>query len=770
MEEERHRHPHVDPRRPRDGARVGTNPPVFVWKPGPRQRTFGLEVARDEGFTDLLIRLEGLKDPLHLPERAFAPGRYFWRWRHGRSISPVFTFEVPAESVRLEVPPAAEWLKSLPGGHPRIHISGRRLESWRKTMREKRPALAAAVLNAARALSGEAHEIREPDFLPDWQRDYKTAYDRWAKIMWDSRRFVKGAETLALGYLLTGDETLGRAAARRMVSVSNWDPHGSSHIDHNDEAHMSVIWHGPAAVDWVWDLFTAAERKRVVRQFRERGRITYEHMHDRGAYGVTRFNSHAGREIIFLAMIALVFHEEIGEAAKWLDWLRPVLCGIWPIWAGDDGAWAEGPSYGLAYVGIMTMFASALKRGAGIDLYRRPFWRNHALWRKHCLPPYAEWMGFGDHSEPWESTWLRTADLVELIARETGAREFDRYIADLRRYAPRFPTPDKRRAPDIDAALAFAPEPPEKAAPARESGKVLKVFPAAGWAAVRTDLEGAADDVAFIFRSSPFGAVSHSHADNNDFIIHVGGRVMAMPSGYYVGYGSAHHAHWVWHTKAHNCITLSDAGQIMRSFDSTGAVENAFEDERIAYMRGNADASYATTAERCRRHVLFIKRARAFLIVDEFIARTGIPAAVQWNIHGFEPFRVDEGERTFLVTRGASSLEGRFLYSANAFFSLSEGWDPPPMDADERPPQYHLKFTPVGILDRLNLGVVLACGAPRRPRVRMTGETAEGRETVRVGDDTVTVFPAAQPGEALARLAVEGAAYEIRDIGVMALV
>ena len=46
------------------------------------------------------------------------------------------------------------------------------------------------------------------------------------------------------------------------------------------------------------------------------------------------------------------------------------MCGLWPSWAGDDGAWAQGPSYSLAYVTIMTMFASALKRGTGVDLYR----------------------------------------------------------------------------------------------------------------------------------------------------------------------------------------------------------------------------------------------------------------------------------------------------------------------------------------------------------------------------------------------------------------
>ena len=45
---------------------------------------------------------------------------------------------------------------------------------------------------------------------------------------------------------------------------------------------MSVIWHGSHVCDWVWDLFTSEERAQVIEQFRRRGQITFEHMHDLG--------------------------------------------------------------------------------------------------------------------------------------------------------------------------------------------------------------------------------------------------------------------------------------------------------------------------------------------------------------------------------------------------------------------------------------------------------------------------------------------------------
>jgi len=538
---------------------------------------------------------------------------------------------------------------------------------------------------------------------------------------------------------------------------------------------MSVIWDGAKAVDWVWELFTEQERQQVISQFRRRGEITYEHMHGRGSYGVTRFDSHAGREVVFLALLAMVFSDEIEQAGEWLEWLRPVLCGVWPIWAGDDGAWAEGPSYGSAYVSIMTMFASALKHATGVDLYRRPFWANHAHWRRWCLPPYAEWMGFGDHSERWKHTWESNANLVETIQRETGDQTLAPYVEQFRAEAERLDTSQVRHMSALDSKLYLLDA--TDAAPgdtARRQDGVLRVFPGAGWAAVRTHIDDAEHDVAFIFRSSPYGSYSHSHANNNDFIIHVAGKVMAMPSGYYDGYGSAHHTHWNWHTKSHNCVTLSDASQLMRSRDSVGAIEHAFEDDLVAYMMGDADESYLQ-AERCRRHVLFIKPHACFFLVDEFIATPGVYSALQWNIHSWNQFQHDVDARTFTVNRGASSLSGFMMHHQNGVFSLTDGWDPPPADtkpSDQWFMQYHLRYMPVGLVDRRTLGVVLCPGhgALRPPSVET--ERCDGTEVAHVGEDllltsdTGAIAYGPVAAECLAAAVIGDRVYRIGDAGL----
>ncbi len=770
MLEHRHPHPHIDPRQPRNDTEPGTNPPIFAWKPMDNASGYSLTVAADPDLAAPLIDLRGLTDPLWLPEDALPPGDYYWRWGADGEVSEVFRFRVTKRAAVVQVPPAAQWLARLPDSHPRLYLRPEDTPALRHGLTpEKWERLHAA----AEIIVAQEHHIAEPPFLPDRNLDYNAFFRAWSPVMWESRQFVSGAQTLALAYLATGEVKYARAACERMASISLWDPMGSSHLSHNDEAHMSVIWNGSKVCDWVWDQFTEQELALVIEQFRRRGQITYEHMHGSGSYGVTRFDSHAGREIVFLALLALVFHEHIPEARQWLEWLRPVLCGIWPVWAGDDGAWAEGPSYGLAYVGIMTMFATALKRGVGVDLYRRPFWRGHADWRQWCFPYYAEWMGFGDHSERWKGTWESNADLVELIDRETGAGAFSGYVAAQRAVAETLEDRFGDAAPRVDPQSLLAGPAPQAAAPRQSS--VLRVFPAAGWAAFRTDLHDESRDIALLFRSSPFGAVSHSHANQNDFILHAGGRVLAMPSGYYDGYGSRHHTHWVWHTKSHNCVTLSDAGQIMRSHDSQGEIVNAFEDERLAYLCGNADAAYADRASRCRRHVAFLKPHNCFLMVDEFAAAPGIVSALQWNIHSWNAFAVDEEARSFFLVREDSSLRGHFMQHTNAFFTLTDGWDPPPGTnkiSEQWYHQYHLRFTVTGLYSRCVLGVVLAPGCSAVPAASVVTERVERTEVARIGEDVLLVNGGGGiqyetvRSEALAALVIEGCRYEIGDDGV----
>lgn len=79
IEETRHPHPHIDPRRPRAGVREETNPPLFAWKPETMDGPYILEISRSSSFTDSPLRVEGLDDPIYLPEVALEAGAWYRR-------------------------------------------------------------------------------------------------------------------------------------------------------------------------------------------------------------------------------------------------------------------------------------------------------------------------------------------------------------------------------------------------------------------------------------------------------------------------------------------------------------------------------------------------------------------------------------------------------------------------------------------------------------------------------------------------------------------
>jgi len=204
-------------------------------------------------------------------------------------------------------------------------------------------------------------------------------------------------------------------------------------------------------------------------------------------------------------------------------------------------------------------------------------------------------------------------------------------------------------------------------------------------------------------------------------------------------------------------------------------VECVFEDARVAYLRGQADLCYGDRAQRCRRHIVLLKAQTCFLMIDEFQAQPGINSALQWNLHGWAPFLVDEEQRTFLLEREGSSLRGHFLYHLNSFFTLSEGWDPPPeagKQNDQWQMQYNLRFNPMGLAGRMNLAVVLCPGHTQLKPPAVETQRVGATEVAKIGPDLACVNQGQGieyenlRSTALAMLVVQGTHYEITDQGV----
>ncbi|OYN90270.1 hypothetical protein CGZ91_08900 [Parenemella sanctibonifatiensis] len=749
-------HPHLNPRQPRSEFACGTNPPVFVWEvadaaPGASRNR--LTLARDADLSDVVWTVD-TDTPIHLPTAALAPGDYWWTVTSADTADPddtattseTWRFTVPETAPVVEVPEVETWLERMSSAHPRLHVREEELAQLRARFADS--PLREGLLERATATLAEPHDLAEPDHLPDIEEVGQEAWFKaWRGGVEPTQAFVNRAQDMALAYVLTEEPAYARAAAQRIVSLAQWDPDGATEVSVHSEGHMATYWHTAKVTDWVWDHFTEAERGQVIDHYAKRSANQFQQLAHTIPYGTKSFDSHSGRKIVFLSLWALVLADEVPEALTWLRWLRPVTCGIWPVWSGEDGAWAEGPSYASAYVAIMSMLATTLKHQADVDIYQRPFWEGHAQWRRWMLPAYAEWMGFGDGTTAATSRGSNR-DLIETVARETGNGVLRPYLDRLNAQLELEGGEGKEPAPSAEKLLlSLMTEIPEATL---QPESHARIFPGTGWAGIRSHLDGeAADDVAVGFRSSPFGSVSHSHADNNDFFMHVGGQIMLMPSGYYDGYSTDHHAHWARHTKAHNCVTLSDAGQLSRSPLSVGAIEAASIGEQLVYWRGNADASYPQ-ADRCRRHLLWLPDVSVLVLLDEMVPLAQTECALQSNLHSFAEFQIEDQERRFTLRLGDSSLTGHFLHHQTGFFETSDVTRPETLLTKRGADQYHLRFSlPYG---PAVLPLVLVPGVRGQDPAPVETELQEGREYARVGEWAISVSAHWQPGEEIARI------------------
>ena len=206
--------------------------------------------------------------------------------------------------------------------------------------------------------------------------------------------------TLALAYLLSGNERYGLAAKKLLLEVESWGVEGPMSVlsEFGDEPGLSMARHGHRAYDWLYPLFDESERVRVKKMTIDRARQVLTRLR-RADYLAYPSESHNGRLIAYLAEYAVVINDEAPDSAEWLDYSLKALTTFYPHWAGRDGGWAEGIGYATAYNTIYLPAVECLRLAAGFDLFKRTFFRKARRFFIHCSSPVAEIRPFGDGAE-----------------------------------------------------------------------------------------------------------------------------------------------------------------------------------------------------------------------------------------------------------------------------------------------------------------------------------------------------------------------------------
>jgi hypothetical protein len=656
---------------------VAANPPCFVYPAAKVFPAYVVECSRDPGFpAGATLRLAS-PYMLAVPAEALDPSEYVWRWRPGMpddgatEWSAVRRFVVPPDVPAVPFPDVAQLVRRLGTSRPRIAVAASELAEIRREVLERLgPGWRAGVRQTAERLRDKPL-LPEPAFLPE-ARD-QTRIELYQKTFQATRPFMREMVSLAENYLLTGDELSGQEAKRRLLHIVAWGPRGSTSLGHNDEPATEIVRYCPTAYDRLYELLSPEERQRCLDCLL----IRMQEM--RGFWQARPFEKHPYESHnmgyylpdLLEASLALVGEAPVEEM------LRYTLLQLWspfyPPYGGADGGWCEGPSYWGWSTSVFARVYRLVEQTTGVPVQARSNVRNMAYYKLYGNPPYARMSPFGDgHESPAGS-----GDTMAMLA-AMYRNPYAQWYADWQ----------QARLGPLDRFLFGGTDLLAKAPYDLPQGRA---FLDVGLAAMHTVLPDPGANVSLLFRSCPFGSISHAYADQNTFALDAYGEPLIIASGYYQLYGHPHHREWTWQTRASNSVLVNGEGQSPRDWNARGRLLEFQTTVAADYAVGDAHEAYPGKLDRFLRQVVFLRPvhtggAPVIVIRDDLAAPQ--PATFQFLLHALEQMAVDAGAQRVGFRRGAARCRVDFLAPQGLTFEQNDRFTQPPFR--EAPNQWHL--------------------------------------------------------------------------------
>ena len=525
------------------------------------------------------------------------------------------------------------------------------------------------------------------------ERDSAKA-NRWRAAQ-DTCGLVAGvANAGALLWLGTGDERYLAKAKEFILKACDWslDPSGwkkgpsvgATSILYNDEAHFRLWRKLPLAYDLLRDRFTPAELALIVAHFRARGVQSAAWVRE-GRVEKVRRNSLEGKPashpIRFMAMTglgALALWDDLpDESRDWWHLAYSFYRDRFPMWGGDDGGWAEGIAYWRGTIEHAS-FQDALVAIGDPLAYRTPFWKNTPYFLLYNVQPYRH-SGFGDLSkagkfslEPASAEYLihlsRVLDDGRLVTyaglAEGSESPAEAGIGGLDRV---YPTAEEFLVRNFTVAHLPVPSPV-----ALDTLAPYRFFADVGWVSLHSALGRPKDDIHVTFKSSSYGSFSHSHADQNAFVLNAYGESLAINSGYREFHRSPHHKGWTWQTKSKNALLIDGLGQKAQDASAGGHIVQFDTGPRFERALGDATAAYQSLQPKGRvvsvlRDLVFIDRR--YVVLRDRVELT-TPGRITWQLHAERPITWDE-EGIAQITGTAATLTARLASSAGVVWKAT---------------------------------------------------------------------------------------------------
>ena len=650
------------------------NPPRFTWLPVIEDEAeYVLRLSNDPAFGKDTKVFANIPLNFFTPDVVLPAGQYHWSYAvcdgAGKPVtgwSSTRSFTLTEDLPTSPLPSRETRFAEAPTSHPRLWLSQDRLATFRTAVAADPDHCTWSTFYEKSVLPWMSREVMtEPAGYPDHQRTAPV----WRQTYIDLQELMYAIRHLAIGGQVTQDQAMLDRAKAWLLEAASWDPMGVTSRAYTDEWAYRVTNALAWGYDWLHDQLSEDERKRVRDALLERTRDIAEHAIVNAKIHLFPYDSHAVRSVsltLVPACIALLGDDAEDEALGWLNYCIEFLATVYSPWGDSDGGWAEGTNYWMMGMAYLIEAANRLKSFTGIDLYQRPFFRNTGDFPLFCKAPNTRRATFGDDSTQGDLPCIKTGINLRQYAGVTGNGAYQWYHEELMGLNP-----------GTEGAfynwgwwdthfdeLTYLTDFPQVEASDPPSG--MRHFKGIGWVGIQHRMADPDEHIQFVFKSSRFGSISHSHGDQNAFCLAAYGEDMAIQSGYYVAFNSTMHREWRRQTRSKNAILINGKGQYAekdkaKAMAATGRILAAEERADHVYIKGDATEAYRSLSPEvtlAEREVYFV-RGSYFVIVDSVDATE--PITIDWLLHANQPYAL--GKTSFRNTGEKAGFYGQVVWS-----------------------------------------------------------------------------------------------------------
>jgi hypothetical protein len=619
------------------------NPPGFTWA---RHPTGAAQY-------EVEITMQGAAAPAtaivdrnwYLPTRAMAIGNYSWRVRPLGSTdwSAARTFVIAARSTVFEVPDNATLrTRIMQRGHPRsLPPSFVPMSKWSAARSAELVPYASRMSNEIKLQITAIPPLSDARWTLTISAPLTAAMNtQQAEIRNRINEASRELQAAAVMWRLKGEQMYLAEALRMGDQLAALDPKGPTSFVNQDQATREIAMALAKGADVLAGDLDPVRKAAWLAAITVRTNEMYANLAgDNGRLDQFPFDSHGNTELIFLVLISSLTLGDIPDAQKWFDFSFRAYANSPSPWSGPEGGYANGTAYAEYTAGYLVSLWDPLSQATGINFYGKPWAIGFLDFATEFTPPGARTHVFGDGSETRPDT-----------------RVFHAFASRL--WSPRAAWYAKNLGGTEDTlSLLQAPYPLPVASTTYLSPPSNSAFyPSIGWTAMHSDL-GSPGRTSVFFKSSPYGSFSHSHGDQNAFLLSVAGQPLLIKAGWYDWYGSPYWLSWYHQTKSQNAITFDGGkGQMVDGYRETlqrnGKITAFAAQPTYDYAEGDATPSYGGQLSTAKRQLWYLRTVNAVLICDKLASV--LPHNFEFNLHAPTAIVAEDASNVKIAINGQS--------------------------------------------------------------------------------------------------------------------